>query len=141
MAFGFFRNASFDSALLAASLGLAMLLSAEPARAQKADVDLEHVSVHWSVMHGGFSSVTGQFRQINKVDMNFDRNMGASISSWMKGEPRYTPEGVFVVLLERGFHDLDSLMQVLGQFARVEGCEWAEKMQYAVSDRIERSAA
>lgn len=74
-------------------------------------------------------------------DMNFDRNMGASISSWMKGEPRYTPEGVFVVLLERGFHDLDSLMQVLGQFARVEGCEWAEKMQYAVSDRIERSAA
>jgi polyisoprenoid-binding protein YceI len=74
MAFGYFRYVTLSSAaLLAASLGLALLLPATQAKAQKADVDLEHVSVHWSILHGGFSSVTGQFRQINKVDLVFDR--------------------------------------------------------------------
>jgi polyisoprenoid-binding protein YceI len=74
MTFGYFRYVPFNSAtLLAASIGLALLLPATQAKAQKADVDLEHVSVHWSILHGGFSSVTGQFRQINKVDLVFDR--------------------------------------------------------------------
>ena len=74
MAFGISRYLpSYSSALMAASLGLALLLPATPSHAQKADVDLEHVSVLWSVWHGGFSQVSGQFRQINKVDMVFDR--------------------------------------------------------------------
>jgi len=74
MAFGYFRYLPLNSAtLIAASVGLALLLPAAQAQSPKADVDLEHVSVTWSVMHGGFSSVTGQFRQINKVDMIFDR--------------------------------------------------------------------
>lgn len=74
MAFGYFRHVPFNSAALrAAWVGLALLLPAAAAQAQKADVDLEHVSVYWSLWHGGFSQVTGQFRQINKVDMVFDR--------------------------------------------------------------------
>jgi polyisoprenoid-binding protein YceI len=74
MAFSAFRFLPFRSATLpGAALGLALLLPAAPAKAQKADVDLEHVSVYWSLWHGGFSQVTGQFRQINKVDMVFDR--------------------------------------------------------------------
>lgn len=76
MAFGFSRYVPFKGApLLAAALALTLLLPASSAQAQtpKADVDLEHVSVHWSVSHGGFSLVTGQFRQINKVDLVFDR--------------------------------------------------------------------
>src|SRR5262245_50502189 len=58
-------------ATLAAGLSLA---TAAQAQAPKQDVDLDHVSVHWSVSHGGFSKVTGQFRQINKVEFVFDRS-------------------------------------------------------------------
>lgn len=64
-----FKSASSLTAIVA----LALLLPQAPASAQKADVDMEHVSVHWSLWHGGFTQVTGQFRQINKVDMVFDR--------------------------------------------------------------------
>lgn len=71
MAFGYFRRMSFASAALLAALGLALLPRA--AQAQKADVDLEHVSVNWSIWHGGFTTVMGQFRQINKAEMTFDR--------------------------------------------------------------------
>jgi polyisoprenoid-binding protein YceI len=60
------------STTLAAAFGLALLMPAQ-AQQTKADVDLEHVAVQWSVWHGGFSQVMGQFRQINKVDMTFDR--------------------------------------------------------------------
>lgn len=76
MGFGNFRRLPFKFTTLAvATLGLALLLpaAAVQAQTQKADVDLEHVSVFWSLWHGGFSQVTGQFRQINKVDMVFDR--------------------------------------------------------------------
>ncbi len=74
MAFNEFPYFSFKPAtFLAASLGLALLLPTAPAQAQKADVDMEHVAVQWSLWHGGFSQVMGQFRQINKVDMAFDR--------------------------------------------------------------------
>jgi polyisoprenoid-binding protein YceI len=76
MAFGDFRFLPFKfTTLLGAALGLSLLLPAATAQAQtqKADVDLEHVSVFWTLWHGGFSQVTGQFRQINKVDMVFDR--------------------------------------------------------------------
>jgi polyisoprenoid-binding protein YceI len=58
-------------ATLAAGLSLA---TAAQAQAPKQDVDLDHVSVIWSVSHGGFSKVTGQFRQINKVEFVFDRS-------------------------------------------------------------------
>ena len=74
--FGCFRCMSFGSAtLLAAAFGLALLLPATPAQsqAQKVDVDLEHVAVTWTISHGGFTSVMGQFRQINKAEMTFDR--------------------------------------------------------------------
>jgi polyisoprenoid-binding protein YceI len=59
------------AATLAAMLGLATAVQGQP---RKQDVDLDHVSVHWSVSHGGFSTVTGQFRQINKVEFVFDRS-------------------------------------------------------------------
>lgn len=74
--FGCFRFMPSGSAtLLAAAFGLALLLPATPAhsQAQKVDVDLEHVAVTWTVSHGGFSLVMGQFRQINKAEMTFDR--------------------------------------------------------------------
>ncbi len=76
MAFGVFRHSPFNIATVtAAAFGLALLLPTPQTQAQapKADVDMEHVSVTWSVWHGGFSQVSGQFRQINKVDMVFDR--------------------------------------------------------------------
>ncbi len=76
MTLSYFRYVRFSSAtLLAAAMGLALLLPAAPARAQaqKVDVDLEHVAVTWTVSHGGFSLVMGQFRQINKAEMTFDR--------------------------------------------------------------------
>jgi polyisoprenoid-binding protein YceI len=63
-----FRNVTV--AFLATILCLATAAQAQP---RKQDVDLDHVSVHWSVSHGGFSKVTGQFRQINKVEFMFDR--------------------------------------------------------------------
>lgn len=76
MAFGHFRKVPLNpTTLLAASLGLALLLPAGAAKAepQKVEVDLEHIAVTWSVSHGGFSWVMGQFRQINKAEMIFDR--------------------------------------------------------------------
>jgi polyisoprenoid-binding protein YceI len=76
MAFGYFRHAPVHSGtLLAASLGVALLWpsAAALAQAQKVDVDLEHVAVTWSISHGGFSLVMGQFRQINKAEMVLDR--------------------------------------------------------------------
>src|SRR5512145_1734553 len=75
MLFGsFWRVPSKAAAFMAAALGLGLLVAA-PASAepQKVDVDLEHVAVTWSISHGGFSSVMGQFRQINKAEMTFDR--------------------------------------------------------------------
>jgi polyisoprenoid-binding protein YceI len=76
MMFGNFRCVPLKAAtLMAAALSLGLLLAAAPATAQpqKVDVDLEHVAVTWSISHGGFSSVMGQFRQINKAEMTFDR--------------------------------------------------------------------
>ena len=76
MSFATFRYSPFGlNAIAAAALGMSMLVSPLPTQAepQKADVDMEHVSVHWSIWHGGFSTITGQFRQINKVDMMLDR--------------------------------------------------------------------
>lgn len=79
MAFGYFRSLRFRTptllaASLAASLGLALLVPAGSAQAQpqKVEVDLEHVAVTWTIWHGGFSKVMGQFRQINKAEMTFD---------------------------------------------------------------------
>jgi polyisoprenoid-binding protein YceI len=63
------------AAVLAAALGLILLpLAAGQAEPRKQEVDLDHVSIYWSVWHGGFSKVTGQFRKINKVDFTFDRD-------------------------------------------------------------------
>jgi polyisoprenoid-binding protein YceI len=76
MMFGHIRCMPFNAATLcAAALSLGLLLPAAPAAAepQKVDADLEHVQVTWSISHGGFSSVMGQFRQINKAEMTFDR--------------------------------------------------------------------
>lgn len=74
MSFGVFRYLTLRSTtLFAAALGLALWLPAGAAQAQKVEVDLEHTSVHWSISHAGFSKVTGQFRQINKAEMAFDR--------------------------------------------------------------------
>jgi polyisoprenoid-binding protein YceI len=76
MVFGYFRCVPFKVAtLMAAMLGLGLLLPAATAQAQpqKVDVDLEHVAVTWSISHGGFTSVMGQFRQINKAEMTLDR--------------------------------------------------------------------
>jgi polyisoprenoid-binding protein YceI len=60
----------------AATLGLALLLTPVSGQAEPREmkVDLDHVSVHWSIGHGGFSKVTGQFRQINKASLIFDRD-------------------------------------------------------------------
>jgi len=76
MGFGYFRSLRFGApSLVAASLGVALLLPPGVAQAQpqQVEVDLEHVAVTWSVWHGGFSLVMGQFRQINKAEMTFDR--------------------------------------------------------------------
>jgi polyisoprenoid-binding protein YceI len=76
MMFGHVRRVPLKAAAyIAVMLSLGLLLAAAPAAAQpqKVDVDLEHVAVTWSISHGGFSSVMGQFRQINKAEMTFDR--------------------------------------------------------------------
>jgi polyisoprenoid-binding protein YceI len=56
------------------TLGLALLpagtLRAAPL---KQTVDLSHVSIVWSIGHGGFTKVMGQFRQINSAEFTFDR--------------------------------------------------------------------
>jgi polyisoprenoid-binding protein YceI len=71
-----FRNARpVPKRVLAAALGLTLLpLAASQAEPRKQEVDLDHVSILWSISHGGFSQVAGQFRQINKVDFTFDRD-------------------------------------------------------------------
>jgi polyisoprenoid-binding protein YceI len=76
MMFGYFRCAPGNgTAFVASAFALALLFAAAPANAQpqKVDVDLEHVAVTWTISHGGFSSVMGQFRQINKAEMTLDR--------------------------------------------------------------------
>lgn len=69
-------------------------------------------------------------------DLTFDRNLGASCAPWMKGDPYYSPEGVFVSLAVRGFDGADSLLQCLGQFARVAGCGWARTMEAALRSKL-----
>jgi polyisoprenoid-binding protein YceI len=59
--------------VVAGALGLALLLPLAGAQAQERRVDLDHVSIHWSIGHGGFTKVTGQFRQINKATLDFNR--------------------------------------------------------------------
>ena len=65
---------TFRTITVATLATLLNLATAAWAQAPKQDVDLDHVSVIWSVSHGGFSKVTGQFRQINKVEFVFDRS-------------------------------------------------------------------
>lgn len=63
---------------IAIAAGLALALSGATTGAQadpmKQEVDLSHTSVHWSIGHGGFSKVTGQFREIESVEFTFDRD-------------------------------------------------------------------
>jgi polyisoprenoid-binding protein YceI len=59
---------------LAVAAALAFASSSAQAAPMSQKVDLDHVSVHWSVGHGDFTKVTGQFRQINKVEFTFDRD-------------------------------------------------------------------
>jgi polyisoprenoid-binding protein YceI len=55
-------------------LGLALMpLNGVRAAPLKQQVDLSHVSIVWSVGHGGFTKVMGQFRQINSAELVFDR--------------------------------------------------------------------
>jgi polyisoprenoid-binding protein YceI len=61
-------------AMPAGVLALALALPLSEAQAQAKKADLEHTSIHWTVWHGGFSKVVGQFRQVNRFDLIFDRN-------------------------------------------------------------------
>lgn len=56
------------TAMIAGSVGTAQ---AEP---MKQKIDLEHTQIHWTIGHGGFSKVMGQFREIESVDFTFDRD-------------------------------------------------------------------
>lgn len=64
---------AMTSTAVAGAFGLALLLPFAGAQAQERRVDLDHVSIHWSIGHGGFTKVTGQFRQINKATLDFNR--------------------------------------------------------------------
>ncbi|MFN3643528.1 MAG: YceI family protein [Gemmobacter sp.] len=63
--------------LVAALAVPATMAQAEP---RALEVDLEHTSVHWSIGHGGFSQIVGQFRQINGVTVTFDPDNVANSS-------------------------------------------------------------
>jgi polyisoprenoid-binding protein YceI len=76
MIFGNANPATKPAVTLAAVLGLALLMPPVAAQAapREQKVDLEHLSVHFMIGHGGFSKVIGQFRQINKASLSFDRD-------------------------------------------------------------------
>jgi len=60
-------------ALAAAGFALMLLPGGMSAAPLNQKVDLEHLQIIWSVGHGDFSKVMGQFRQINKAELVFDR--------------------------------------------------------------------
>jgi polyisoprenoid-binding protein YceI len=60
------------AAAMAVTLGLATLSAGARGEPRKQEVDLDHLSIFWMVSHGGFTKVTGQFRQINKAEFAFD---------------------------------------------------------------------
>jgi polyisoprenoid-binding protein YceI len=75
MAFGRIGSAA---AMATAVLGFALGLALAPAGVARAapvnqKVDLSHVAIIWSIGHGDFTKVMGQFRQINSADFVFDR--------------------------------------------------------------------
>lgn len=75
MIFRMFRNGSAMAvATLLVTQSLSMLLPSAGAQAEprKQEVDLDHVSIFWTVSHGGFTKVMYHFRKINKVDFAFD---------------------------------------------------------------------
>lgn len=63
---------------------------------------------------------------------------GAGIAAWNKGNPRYTPLGKFAEIAFDG--ELPSgkeFVDLLGQFAKIEECDWARHMIAAlVSPRL-----
>src|SRR5262245_10075850 len=61
------------SAVAAIGFGLMLLPVGSRAAPVNQKVDLDHVQIIWTVGHGDFSKVMGQFRQINKIDFVFDR--------------------------------------------------------------------
>src|SRR5688572_15704489 len=63
---------NFGKIAIAFGVGLLSLGAAHAAPLNQ-KVDLEHVQIIWTVGHGDFSKVMGQFRQINKADFVFDR--------------------------------------------------------------------
>lgn len=75
MLWGASRRPPYARMPLAAVLGAALALAGmSPAAAEprELDVDLAHTAVFWKVSHGGFSTVTGQFRKIDLVEITFD---------------------------------------------------------------------
>ena len=46
---------------------------------------------------------------------------------WLR-HPEYTPEAVFGEMIEIGFHSSADLINALRQFAKIDSCDWAERM-------------
>ena len=47
--------------------------------------------------------------------------------AWLE-DPAYTPEAVFGEMIETGFHDRTNLVGALRQFAKIDSCDWAQRM-------------
>ena len=46
---------------------------------------------------------------------------------WLR-HPEYTPEAVFGEMIEIGFHSSADPINALRQFAKIDSCDWAERM-------------
>ena len=71
------RGFGIAAALLGLGLAFATPSSAEP---RKLEADMSHARVGWSIVHGGFSTVHGIFRNITKAEITFDPDNVANSS-------------------------------------------------------------
>jgi hypothetical protein len=68
----------------------------------------------------------------------FPNSFGLMVMGWMEGDPRMTPEGVFTGMLVDGFASSRYLLRALGEFAKVQECDWARRFLAALPADVPR---
>jgi hypothetical protein len=66
---------------------------------------------------------------------SYHGSLGAHCASWMSDDydwPHSTPEGVFASLCLDGNSDRESIKNILREFSKIKGCEWAKLMYQAL---------
>lgn len=87
--------------------------------------DAKDVAILWDDDEHG--KVRGCF-VTDDTSLVSDNSNGKVMLDWMKGDPRLTPEGVFLDLLRQGFADRAALANAAEEFGRIRECEWAREL-------------